>query len=819
MDWDAFERLVLAMARRLDGAYDVRRYGLPGQAQHGLDLIGFFSEKAPSVYQAKKWQAFDAADLKKAVDLYAKGQQPFAADRIVVAVASEVPDTASVEMLAALRAQYPRLRIELWDRKEISDRLRTRVDVVSTFFGAATAAAFCVSPQPSGDAQPPPPSAIAADAVLRGPVAHLGLSDDLQRGEEIVEEKPGDGAQLLERVADRLESAGFAPHARSVRELQAKALRAADMRDREALIRLALGWSELNSGDSFTASVQAREVVQWQAAPPDIGRAAKALSLAVGLRREYHATLDHLSEAVDALADGDPHRVDAYLILAEEAVADRRPDIVDARATVLEEVARQCHQGGGGPLIAARLRMCVADCVGGWDELAQAARNTYPPGVTALIHARHARHLALAPHPAAAMARWRDAIERACMNGLNDDAADWLYALRTTKVLAGLFGDDINDSHRHAQALKSAGSGTLLPEPFSAGERAQGALHSEKWPEAFEALRRYLWRSVVGADLTSELQAHELLGDLMVKTGRGLPAIAHFVAAGAWKKLLTLASALPDQPVPFTVNLVTPRPWERAAAFTFVAAAADLIEDDEARRWCQTAWEEIASGQPAAGPFAPNPWLAALKAFGQLAMVSTADQAKRFLEMSAKLIPREPHSYRFSDEDQVYALVGIGQAHPKLRSTAVDQLLEALLVDPRMANLVLQHGGELLRGDPNRVAAGTSSAAAAGNFYAAMALILADADLTAVAELAKERLEAAVAPRVHEAGVRTFGTGLAQTALLITALSEDERVRFAEGMLDFAKDADETAPNRIEALSALQGIARSLPDAVCAELF
>src|SRR5438876_9746521 len=53
MDWDAFERLVLGMARILDGAYDVRRYGRPGQAQHGLDVVAFFADRAPSVYQAK----------------------------------------------------------------------------------------------------------------------------------------------------------------------------------------------------------------------------------------------------------------------------------------------------------------------------------------------------------------------------------------------------------------------------------------------------------------------------------------------------------------------------------------------------------------------------------------------------------------------------------------------------------------------------------------------------------------------------------------------------------------------------------------------
>jgi hypothetical protein len=74
MGWEPFERLVLHMARTLDGAHGVRRYGRPGQAQHGLDVVGFFADRAPSVYQAKEWQVFGAADLEKAVELYAGGR-------------------------------------------------------------------------------------------------------------------------------------------------------------------------------------------------------------------------------------------------------------------------------------------------------------------------------------------------------------------------------------------------------------------------------------------------------------------------------------------------------------------------------------------------------------------------------------------------------------------------------------------------------------------------------------------------------------------------------------------------------------------------
>jgi len=85
--------------------------------------------------------------------------------------------------------------------------------------------------------------------------------------------------------------------------------------------------------------------------------------------------------------------------------------------------------------------------------------------------------------------------------------------------------------------------------------------------------------------------------------------------------------------------------------------------------------------------------------------------------------------------------------------------------------------------------------------------------------LAHRRLEDAIAPRVHQPGVRTFGTGFSLIAALTTVLGEENRVRFARGMLDFANDREETALNRHEALIALQGIARLLPAHVRDELF
>jgi hypothetical protein len=819
MDWESFERLVLAMAHRLDGAWDVRRYGRSGQAQHGLDVVAFFAQqRAPSVYQAKRWQDFNATDLEQAVERYTGGRRPFGADRIVVAVASEVRDATTLEMLAELRGEHPDMQIELWDKQRISDSLRDEPHLVTTFFGAATAAVFC-APTPNPDIPAPTPS-IAADAVLRGPIAHLGLGDDLRRAEDALRERPAEAAGLLAEIAGRLEDSAFAPHAAPLRELEARALRAADRRADEAWVRIDLGWHHLHAGDTFSASVQVRAIAEGgDANPEDVVRCTNALSVAIGVRREYAVTLEQLAEAVDALTNGDAHRVDAALALAEEAVATRHPGLVEVRAGLLRDLAAAVPKSREGQVIAARLRMCLADCCDGWGELAATARDAYPPAVTSLVLARHARHLALIPQPEPSVARWRDAIERACVERLNDDAADWLYSLRGVRVQHGLITNDINDPHRHAQALRAAGSGTVLPEPYRARERALAMLQEQKWPDALEALRRYLWRSVVGADWSGEMDAHELLGDLLVRTGRGPDAIRHYAIAGQSKKLEELAVALRDQPVRLPLELITPRPWERAAAFTFAAACADLIVHEDARQWCTAAFREVVDHPKPAASLAPDPWLAAFNAFGNLADVSTEEQARQFLEISRKLIGREPNTYRHTDEAQVNALICIARAHPDLRAEAIDQLLASLLIDQRMAELALSKGQDLLHADPTRTLAAIGEAAAAGNYYAALALVATGGDTRQAVEVARQQLEVAVAPRAHEPGVRTFGTVLVQTALFATILPEEERARFARGMLEFANDGEEPGHNRYDALTALQVIARHVSDDVRDELF
>ena len=817
MGWEQFERLVAAMARELDGSYNVRRYGRSGQAQHGLDIVGFFTGRQPTVYQSKEWQRFGASDLEEAVLRYSAGRRPFGADRLIIAVGSEIRDTAVDERLHELQRGHPDLAIVLWDRSEISERLRSQPNLVRRFFGDATARDFCDVPGPAVPEASRP--SIAAEAIVRGPIAYLGMLNSFRRAREALDTNPAEAATLLRDIAERLEAGGFVPHAALIRDLHAKALGAAGDASSEALVRLRLGWGSLAAGDPFTAHTQARELSKWTDGPPEVQRAIGMLDAVAGYRAHAQVPIEDVAAAFDSLQVGDPMRVDGALALAEEAAADRREDLISARADVLLELVGDLPRDADGLLVAARLRMCVADAAGSWEELAESARRDYPARTTAWVLARHARHLAMVGNIAGSLARWTDAIERACVEQLNDDAADWLYSSRTVRVWGGLYGADLNEPHRHAQALRAAGSGTVLREPYPARERALDRMDHEKWPDALEALRHYLRRSTALADLEGELDAHGAMARLFAQTGRPAAAARHFVFAGDSKSLEALAAALPDQPLSVEPELRTDRPWERAAVYAYVAAAADLLVDADARWWCSAAFAEIERDPGEWRPFAPNPWLGAFKTFAQLAAVASVEEATSFLEFSRTLLPREPKTYRHTDDAQVDATIAIGLTYPDLRPTALELLLECLLIDQRMADLVLGKGAELLRGDPKAVVAKVGAAAGDGNFNAAMAVAEAGGETdTAIAE-ARRRLESALHPPERQPGVFSFGTILPRVGFLIRVLPEDDRVRFARAMLERAARTDDIGQNRADALIALQVVAADLPDAVRDEMY
>src|SRR6185503_2985590 len=63
---DAFERECLVVARHAVGLNRPRLYGVAGQSQHGIDLVGVNVRDEVEAWQMKRYVTFTAKDLEKA---------------------------------------------------------------------------------------------------------------------------------------------------------------------------------------------------------------------------------------------------------------------------------------------------------------------------------------------------------------------------------------------------------------------------------------------------------------------------------------------------------------------------------------------------------------------------------------------------------------------------------------------------------------------------------------------------------------------------------------------------------------------------------
>ncbi|WP_435648088.1 restriction endonuclease [Kitasatospora purpeofusca] len=113
--WDRFENLLLAVVSGVRGFRGVkfRRYGVQGQAQHGIDLAGREPDGDYTVVQCKDYRRFTASDLRAAVELFARGTRPFGAERLIVATSAATQSTQIADELAVLQDEYPALRRHL----------------------------------------------------------------------------------------------------------------------------------------------------------------------------------------------------------------------------------------------------------------------------------------------------------------------------------------------------------------------------------------------------------------------------------------------------------------------------------------------------------------------------------------------------------------------------------------------------------------------------------------------------------------------------------------------------------------------------------
>ncbi len=145
LTWQHFERLCLRLAESEAEVEQVGLYGLPGQAQGGIDIFARLPEGTYSVYQCRRVERFTAGDLTKVVDDLLSGEWAEQAARLVLCTSADLSDT---NLALTVEEQNARLQTQgktlvTLDREGLSRRLKGLPRLVLDFFDRAWLEEFC----------------------------------------------------------------------------------------------------------------------------------------------------------------------------------------------------------------------------------------------------------------------------------------------------------------------------------------------------------------------------------------------------------------------------------------------------------------------------------------------------------------------------------------------------------------------------------------------------------------------------------------------------------------------------------------------------
>lgn len=808
--WPDFERILLQYAEHVDGLRSVRAYGVPGQPQHGTDLYGTDESGHAVAYQAKNVQKFTAASLRAAVKKFIDEPPPeLGVTHLIVCTACPTDDKKIGEELAKLRRANKGLTIELYDERLLSEKLRGRPDLVRRLFGPDWQVTFCDNvpwqvPQPS-------PMDVLADSLVRGPLVAHGLVDGLNQADALSETDPGQAAELIGRVIDRVISEGFPGSTASLRRQQAELLVRAGQLDQATGVLSALAWANRSSAgvdEDREAEGRLRAIAKEHSLPA-VKLFVDAIDAVDHWHQQPHPDLDR---AVDLALQLDsvehPMATELILWVAETAVTERRVirdgPMIDAVRGV---IARRSSRGDGDE-ISVRLQTALADLGGDWAPVLRQARAGWLGArMATLVHGRYGRYLHLHGLSIDAQAEFSAAVRVACQAQLGNEAADALYSITNTRARYGPLEDDLNVLPRMAIDLRRQGhTFPLLPgrDPADAGAEA---LAGGRQPQAFRNYKSAIRHCVIRGDAAGEVNAHRHVAEILLRSGEPAAAVRHVILCGSGdlvKKQLTLPLY-----IDLRAEVLDGAHWERATALQIVAQQSDLVPDAHVTDYFAIAWAGIA--EPQRSMFGPHVALASWTVVAALADRLPEPDAGTVLDTLDHFIHRDPGTYRHIDKDHVAAVARIYDAHPSLASRCSDHLVQLVLQDYNL--------GETVRGavrrsvDDPRVLLDALRPHAGK--HPAAANILSDhgehpkTSLTRTAKRIKGRLSPPPAPP-QPAGQVSFGIGtdVPELAQKARGLNAKTRRLFIEYCMTLAENETEPGPNRADGMEGVALLAR-----------
>jgi hypothetical protein len=827
-----FERVVSEVMWLVDGMNDIRGYGRSGQDQGGLDLIGRKKGKT-HVYQVRRIVSLSAPALRAAVTDFTgtprtttleKGwsERRFDAVRFVLAAGCVVDDTKVEGELVALQEEYEGdIEIDLYDAGALSRFLRERPHLVAGVFGPEWAKAFC------GVEAPSPRSLPHGYALLNDPLEHMGLSDALQRAQQLADTEPGPAAELFGELAQELERVSFAGHAGQLRIRQRDLLASAGQNGAAFAVAAELLLDRYDAGDRVLLENHLeRLAADAGGTAPDVYVVLEALADWFESGYDLAPVTSSLETVVQA---GEPLAPRLVLAVLEQIVVDEYPD--DDWAGLSDLAAGLVASQTG--LLRVRLECCLADLAvrsgqspdDAYADLdRRALGGRVPERFAVLVHMRRGRALALADLGNEAIEAYRRAVLAATREGLGGDAR---HALRAISYLSDQYNLGFGESSRAMQSARTIGAkgSRLIGLSLDPAVSALEALADGKLPDASRASHQWLWQDRISGALTDELLAHQRYGEVFNRAGETKHAVHHFILAGRRKDSRSAAeSSLKFLDVRDLLE-VRAR-WVCSAAAAVIGQQADLIPDGAVSVIAARLTEIVTTGAQA-GSTGIHPVQEALGALAALDERLPAASAQKVLPLLVEWIPREPNVSRFLDEQMVAYLGACIKAELPVADQAVQALLEAWRLNVNgVEGLLASLGAQLAAAVPV-----VRERAKEGHRGAAALLASWQVDDPSVTKTARELADTVLAEPVGT--VRPFyamGTTARQGAAFLMACSDDEstvdtepikllRERVAAHLLLWAEDRSDTADRRSEAAHALSILAKALATSTRDDMF
>ncbi|MEV5082711.1 hypothetical protein AB0K74_29055 [Streptomyces sp. NPDC056159] len=689
-------------------------------------------------------------------------------------------------------------------------------------FGSEWAKAFC------GAEAPPVPSLPHGYALLNDPLEHMGLSGALQRAQHLAATDPGPAAELFGELAQELEGVSFTGHAGQLRIRQRDLLVSAGRNDAAFAVAARLMLDRYEAGDRVFLENHLERLAS------DAGGTAPAIYVVLKALAdwfEYGYDLAPVTTALEAVVQaGEPLASRLVLTVIEQIVADDDPD--DDPAGLSDLAAGLVASQTG--LLRVRLECCLADLAvrsgqspdeayADLDRRALGGR--IPERFAVLVYMRRGRALALADLGDEAIEAYRRAVLAATREDLGGDAR---HALRAISYLSDQYNLGFGESSRAMQSARTVGAkgARLIDLSFDPAVSALEALADGKLPDASRASHQWLWQDRISGALTDELLAHQRYGEVFNRAGEAKRAVHHFILAGRRKDARSAAESVPEFLDVRDLLQVQAR-WVCGAAAAVTGQQADLIPDDAVPGIAARLVDIVTTG-PQAGLTGSDPVKEALGALGALDGRLPAEAAQQVLPLLVEWIPREPNTYRFTDEQMLSFLGACIKAELPVADQAVQALLKAWKLDVNGAESLLAGlGAQLSAAVPvvrERAQEGHRGAAA----------LLADwrVDDPSVTEAARELADTVLAEPVNT--VRSFysmGNTAQRCASFLAACTDEQttpeatepitrlRERVAAHLLLWAEDRNDMADRRSSAIRALSILAESLPASVRASMF